>query len=66
MVIVQFVTKKTITVCDNTIQAESLGNFFKNLGKKGLNVSKKLAKNVFMQSNTSFRYYNKHCYCSSF
>ena len=33
-------------VTDNTIQAEVLGDFFKNLGKKGLNVSKKMAKNV--------------------
>ena len=33
-------------VSDNVIQAEGLGDFFKNLGKKGLNVSKKLAKNV--------------------
>ena len=33
-------------VSDNVIQAEGLGNFFKNLGKKGLNVSKKMAKNV--------------------
>ena len=35
-----------MTVSDNTIKAESLGNFFKNLGKKGLIVSKKMAKNV--------------------
>ena len=35
-----------MTVCDNTIQAEGLSDFFKNLGKKGLNVSKKVAKNV--------------------
>ena len=35
-----------MTVSDNTIQAESLGDFFKNLGKKGLNVSKIIAKNV--------------------
>ena len=33
-------------VSDNKIQAESFGDFFKNLGKKGLNVSKKVAKNV--------------------
>ena len=33
-------------VSDNTIQAEGLGNFSKNQGKKGLNVSKKMAKNV--------------------
>ena len=33
-------------VSDNVIQAEGLSDFFKNLGKKGLNVSKKMAKNV--------------------
>ena len=38
--------KKSMIVGDNTIQAEGLGDFFKNLGKKGLNVSKKTAKNV--------------------
>ena len=38
--------KKSMIVTDNTIQAEGLGDFFKNLGKKGLNVSKKMAKNV--------------------
>ena len=38
--------KKTMIVSDNVIQAECLGDFFKNLGKKGLNVSKKMAKNV--------------------
>ena len=31
---------------DNTIKAESLGDFSKNLGEKGLNVLKKMAKNV--------------------
>ena len=35
-----------MTVNDNTIKAESLGDFFRNLGKKGFNVSKKIAKNV--------------------
>ena len=39
-------SKKSIIVSDNTIQAEGLGDFFRNLGKKGLNVSKKMAKNV--------------------
>ena len=29
-----------MTLSDNTIQSEGLGDFFKNLGKKGLNVSK--------------------------
>ena len=38
--------KKSKTVSDNTIKAEGLGDFFKNLGKKGLNVSKKMAKNI--------------------
>ena len=38
--------KKSMIVSDNTIEAEGLGDFFKNLGKKGLNVSKKMAKNV--------------------
>ena len=38
--------KKSMTVSDKTIKAEGLGDFFKNLGKKGLNVSKKMAKNV--------------------
>ena len=33
-------------VSDNVIQAEGLGDIFKKLGKKGLNVSKKMAKNV--------------------
>ena len=33
-------------VSDNVIEAQGRGNFFKNLGKKGLNVSKKMAKNV--------------------
>ena len=38
--------KKSMVVSDNVIQAENLGDFFKNLGKKGLNVSKKMAENV--------------------
>ena len=38
--------RKSMIVSDNTIEAEGLGDFFKNLGKKGLNVSKKMAKNV--------------------
>ena len=35
-----------MTVSDNTIVAEGKGNLFKNFGRKGLNVSKKMAKNV--------------------
>ena len=38
--------KKSTIVSDNTIKAEGLGDFFKNLSKKGLNVSKKMVKNV--------------------
>ena len=40
------IEKKLMIKSDNTIKAESLGDFFKNLGKKGLNVSEKMAKNV--------------------
>ena len=35
-----------MTVSDNTVVAEGLCDFFKNLGKKGLNASKKLARKV--------------------
>ena len=38
--------KKSMTVSDNTIQAEGFGDFLGDLGKKRLNVSKKMAKNV--------------------
>ena len=38
--------KKSMTVSDDTIKAEGLCDFFNNLGKKGLNASKKMAKNV--------------------
>ena len=45
--------KKTMIVSDNVIQAEGLGDFFKNLGKKGLNVSKKMAKIVLKNPSRS-------------
>ena len=38
--------KKLMTVSDNTIEAEGLSDFFKNLGKNSVKVGKKLAKNV--------------------
>ena len=38
--------KKTMIGSDNTIQVEGLDDFFKNLGKKGLFVSQKVAKKV--------------------
>ena len=38
--------KKSMIVSDNTIQAEGLGDFFKNLGKLTAKAGKKLATNV--------------------
>ena len=38
--------KKTMIVSDNVIQAEGLGDFFKNLGKISAKAGKKIAKNV--------------------
>ena len=38
--------KKSMTVSDNTIKAEGLGSFFKNLGKISAKAGKKLAENV--------------------
>ena len=38
--------KKSMIVSDNTIKAEGLGDFLKNLGKISAKAGKKLAKNV--------------------
>ena len=38
--------KKSVTVNDDTMKAESLGDFIKNLGKKGLKVSKNMRKTL--------------------
>ena len=38
--------KKTMIVSDNVIQAEGLGDFFKNLGKISAKAGKKLSKSV--------------------
>ena len=38
--------KQSMKVIDNTIQAEGLSSFFKNLGKVSAKASKKLATNV--------------------
>ena len=38
--------KKSMIVSDNTIQAEGIGSFFKNLGEFSAKAGKKLAKNV--------------------
>ena len=40
--------KKSMTVSDNTIKAEGLSSFFKNLGKISSKAGKKLAKNVLI------------------
>ena len=55
--------KKSMTVSDNTKQTVGLGHLFKNLGYNRFNVSKNRKKR-FEQSNTSLRYYSKHCYRS--
>ena len=39
-----------MAVSDSTIHAEDFSDFFKNLCGKGLNVSKKMAKNVLKNS----------------
>ena len=38
--------KKIMIASDNVIQADGLGDFFKNLGESSVKVGKKLAKNV--------------------
>ena len=38
--------KKSMIVSDNTIKAEGLGDFFRNLGKVSSKAAKKLAKNA--------------------
>ena len=38
--------KTFMTVTNNTLQVKGLGDFFKNPGKKGLNVTEEIAKNV--------------------
>ena len=38
--------RKSTIVSDNTIQAEGLGDFFKNLGKVSSKAAKKLATNA--------------------
>ena len=43
--------KKSMIVNDNTIQAEGLGDFFKNLGKVSSKAAKKLAKNALKNPN---------------
>ena len=53
--------KISMTAGDDTIQVRSLGDLFKNLCKKGPNVSRRMEK-FFRDNGTSFGYYSKHCY----
>ena len=46
LAIVQFEIKKSMTVSDNTIQAEGLGSFFKILGRSSAEAGKQLATNL--------------------
>ena len=57
--------KKSMIVSDNTIRAESFSDFFKKLGKKGLNVSKKWQKGI-KKSWASLRFNSKNSHSSSF
>ena len=43
-----------MTVSDNTIEAEGLGDFFKNWGKISAKAGKKLAKNVLSNPGRAF------------
>ena len=43
--------RKSTTVSDNVIQAEGLGDFFKNLGNVSSKAAKKLARNALKNSN---------------
>ena len=46
--------KKSMIVSDDTIQAEGLGDFFKNLGKIYGKAGKKLAKNILSNPGRAF------------
>ena len=54
--------KKSTIASDNIIQAECLGDFFKNLAEIGLNISKKMAKNVLSNRGRGFRFDSKNSY----
>ena len=42
------IEKKSVSVSDNTKQVEGLSDLFNNLAKRGLDISKKMAKIVFL------------------
>ena len=45
-----------MTVSDNTIEAENLGDFCRIVGKKGPNVSKRMAKNYLRKPRRALDY----------
>ena len=62
--VIDYNKKKSMTVSDNTIVAESLSDFFNNLSKRGPSVSKKMVKKTkerFKKTSKSLGYYSKHC-----
>ena len=56
--------KKTMIVSDNVIQAEGLGNFFKNLGKISAKAGKKNSKKRTKPPRKSSRFNSKDSYSS--
>ena len=58
--------KKSMIVSDNRIQAEGLGDFFKNLGKKRINCIKKDGKKRIKKPRKSSRNWCKRWYCICF
>ena len=46
----RYVMKKSMTVSDNTLVAETLREFFKNVGQIGRSASKKMAKSVLKKT----------------
>ena len=57
--------KKSMIVSDNVIQAEGLGDFFKNLGKRGLMYQKNGKKRI-KKPRKSSRNWCKRWYCICF
>ena len=45
--------RNSMIISDNTTVAEGSGDFFKNLGKKGLNLSKKMLKSVLKSTGNA-------------
>ena len=58
--------KKSMIVSDNTIQAEGLGDFFKNLGKKRIKCIKKDGKKRIKKPRKSSRNWCERWYCICF